>query len=107
MCIGWLDGEHPFERGYSPPEVITRIEEMCKAPIRRTRGWQNCPFCEEHPVTHQLPDGRRLALGDAEIDVQTPDVIYTSPTLVLHYITAHQYKPPVEYLNAINPEFRK
>jgi len=31
----------------------------------------------------------------------------TSPTLVLHYITTYQHRPPVENLNAINPELRK
>jgi hypothetical protein len=42
-----------------------------------------------------------MALGDAEIEVQTTDVIYASPTLILHYMTVHQYKPPGPFLNAV------
>jgi hypothetical protein len=101
ICIGWLDGSHPFERGNVPAEVIGRIEELCKSPVRRTRGWHDCPFCPEYPATHRLQDGHQMTLGDAEIEVQSKDVIYVSPTLILHYMTVHQYKPPAEFLSAV------
>jgi hypothetical protein len=99
--VGWLDGDHPFERGDSLVAVIGRIEEMCMSPLRRTRGWHGCPFCKEYPITHRLRSGRQIALGDAEIEVETNDIIYASPTLILHYMTVHQYKPPDAFLKAI------
>ena len=99
--VGWLDGNHPFEHGDSLPGIVERIEELCKAPVRRTRGWQKCPFCQEYLITHALQGGRQMALGDAEIEVETPEVIYVSPTLILHYIVVHGYKPPDQFMNAV------
>jgi hypothetical protein len=61
--IGCLDSNHAFERDDLPAEVIARIEEMCKSPLRRIRGWQNCPICQKYLVTHRLQDRRQMTLG--------------------------------------------
>ena len=44
--------------------------------------------------------GDQIALGDAEIDIQSHGVIYSCPALILHLMAAHKYKPPDEFLNA-------
>ena len=44
----------------------------------------------------------RLYLGSAEIRVFGPrGKIYAAPNLLFHYVTAHHYKPPVEFLQAL------
>ena len=79
----------------------TRAERCVVPDSESSYGWQNCSFCQEHPVTHRLQDGRQMMLGDAEIEVQTPKVIYVSTTLTLHYMTVHRYKPPDVFMNAL------
>jgi hypothetical protein len=101
LLVGWIDRDHPFERGDSPAQVIEKIEQMCRTPLRRTRGWHSCPFCREYPITYRLNGGGLLTLGDAEVEVHGSDVVYACPTLILHYMTAHRYKPPVEFLNTL------
>jgi hypothetical protein len=43
-----------------------------------------------------------LPVGDAEIRVVAEDGTWlVAPTLVLHYVTAHAYHPPREFIEAV------
>ena len=47
-------------------------------------------------------DGLRLELGRAEIRVfGDRGKIYASPNMLFHYVTAHHYKPPDEFIQAL------
>jgi hypothetical protein len=42
-------------------------------------------------------------LGDAEIRVVGKDGTWLiAPTLVLHYVTEHAYRPPAEFIDAVS-----
>ena len=100
--VGWLDPEHPYERGAVAEQVLSEIFELCSRPVNRTRGYHLCPFCEVKqmglPVTL---GGKRLTLGSAEIRVSTPERTYAAPDLIFHYIRDHGYKPPDEFVRAV------
>jgi len=44
-----------------------------------------------------------VALGDAEIRVLgRNDRVFAAPNLIYHYVTAHGYRPPDEFLGALS-----
>jgi hypothetical protein len=46
--------------------------------------------------------GKRVLLGCAEVWVRGIDgVWYAAPTLILHYVQAHRYKPPEEFIQTV------
>ncbi len=58
-----------------------------------------CPLCNE-PVSVEI-DGESVRLGSAEIRVLGDDGIYAAPDLLPHYIEAHGYQPPDEFVDAV------
>jgi hypothetical protein len=62
----------------------------------RIRGYSRL-IIGVHPKTKQ-----RMNLGSAEIRVfGKRGKIYAAPNMLYHYVTAHQYKPPDEFLHAL------
>ena len=43
----------------------------------------------------------RKVSGSAEIRVRGANRVYAAPELVYHYVVAHQYKPPREFIEAV------
>ncbi len=72
-----------------------------------------CQFCKESKTILIEPNGLQyysgknpLLLGTNEIYIPSLKKkefkeFYVLPTMVYHYITAHQYKPPQEFLDAL------
>ena len=86
--IGWLSPWMPFfRRGRTPAEFQERLSAFCSSPPARyvTRGMHTCGFC-----------GR--VNGGNEIRVAGRDRVYAAPVLVHHYVTAHRYRPPAEFV---------
>jgi len=101
LNIGWLEAGIPYPTGEIDADLLRRILDLCKMPVNRTRGWHRCPFCGKCPVVISFGDGN-LKLGDAEIRVQgTRGRSFACPTLVYHYIEAHNYRPPQEFVEAL------
>jgi hypothetical protein len=75
-----------------------------------TLGWHDCEICgnedqsgparEIGPVIHWR--GRDLQLyGHGHYLVRSENVVYMVPALVLHYMLAHHYRPPDEFVEAV------
>ena len=46
--------------------------------------------------------GQENSLGSAEIRVKGKDgKVYAAPTLIYHYVAAHDYDPPKEFVEAL------
>lgn len=102
LNIGWLDAEQEFEKGTVDPDIVARLEKISCYSVNQTRGLHDCNICSsEMGVIYELKD-RKLLLGDAEIRVFSADgEIFAAPTMLLHYITVHNYLPPPSFLNAV------
>ncbi|WP_405055856.1 hypothetical protein OG474_24300 [Kribbella sp. NBC_01505] len=101
--VGWLGRGQAFASGSVAPEVVDGLAQLAMDEQNVYRGWHNCEFCaEESPIEFPAPDGSSLLLGHAEVHVAGPDgAVYAAPTLILHYITAHEYRPPADFLYAV------
>jgi hypothetical protein len=89
--IGWLDRRHPFPTGETSAEFRAKLQQLCLRRVMGTRGGHPCPFCK----------GRDKPGGSAEIRVVGDGRVYAAPELVHHYVAAHRYEPPAEFIAAV------
>src|SRR5260370_18393242 len=100
--VGWLEPGYKFPRATPTNDLLDVVWEYCKISIAQTRGLHNCEFCPPGDWFFAERHGERLTLGSSEIRVfGTDGVIYAAPTLLYHYISAHHYKPPDEFVRAL------
>jgi hypothetical protein len=89
--VGWLERSNSFAVGKTSEEFRARLLQLCERPVRQTRGIHLCPFCR----------GKNRVGGSAEIRVAGVDKVYAAPELIHHYVVAHGYKPPEEFVTAV------
>jgi hypothetical protein len=89
--IGWLDRWHPFPIGETSDEFRAKVQVISLWRVNQTRGFYPCTFCK----------GRDRPAGSAEIRVVGKRRVYAAPILVHHYVAAHWYRPPEEFIAAV------
>jgi len=103
--IGWLGASCTFEPGLVDPSVRDRLLRLAAQRRNLMRGFHNCEMCSmDSPI--EVPSSWASSgiqyLGNGEIHVpSTSGVIFSAPTLVIHYIDSHGYCPPQEFLDAV------
>ena len=104
LNIGWLGREQPYNRGEVQEDILASLWEFLHYRMLRLRGFHVCEFCTS---SHNgpLPIERNyeiLHLGTSEIRViGNNKKIYAAPDLIYHYIAEHSYRPPEEFLEAV------
>jgi hypothetical protein len=68
-------------------EFLRALLKLVQKPVRIVPDLHKCPFCGN-------------AAGTGEIDVVGSTMIYAAPTLIIHYVEAHRYCPPDEFVLA-------
>jgi hypothetical protein len=99
--VGWLDSSHDFPVAVPAPKLLERLWQFCLVSVCPERGLQECPLCKKLGVAER--NDTRLILGSAEIRVfdRSGQSAFAAPNLVYHYIEAHQYQPPPEFMEAM------
>lgn len=107
MTVGWLDAEHQFPTGDVPQEFIDELAQLsATSGYARTRGWQSCELPHpdgdiDYPITVEIGSDK-IPLGDAEVRVIAEDgTVLAAPNLIWHYVTAHHYRPPETFIEAV------
>lgn len=104
LNVGWLAAGHEFEKGEVAREIFDALLMLADQQRNIMRGLHYCDFCgEESPIRMVAPvvDGS-VWLGMGEIRIRSLEgTVYSAPSLVLHYIQAHNYRPPEEFLEAV------
>ena len=102
ISVGWLDKSHAFERGAVPAGFVERLAALCKTPAITHRGFHVCELCNFGPDPDFHQARAAGALSSSVIRVPGLDGrIYFSPTMILHYITRHDYKPPEDFIRSV------
>lgn len=107
LNVGWLGADSDFKVGEVPAEVRDALVQLAMDPMNVMRGLHHCELCEvESPilVAPRKPPGERAVLGTGEIHVRGVNHTYVAPTLIIHYIDAHHYAPPFEFIEAVRYE---
>ena len=73
-------------------------------PVARTRGLHTCELC---PPSVKQPfvvtrESVSITLGASEVRViSLQGVVFASPSLLWHYMEAHEYRPPDSFVDAL------
>jgi|SRR4051812_30264574 hypothetical protein len=97
LNVGWLDAAHPFESGETSVKFRDALRKLCEHRMGLHRGFHECQFCppEEPPLNP-------TRIGNGQIRVMALDGSwYAAPTMIHHYVTAHRYLPPQEFIDAV------
>jgi hypothetical protein len=94
-AVGWLHPDHPFTKGEVPAEFLDRLKEFQSRPSGRdlfcfpgSGGLHCCEFC-----------GR--VHGGGNVAIPSGELLYIFPSMLLHYVQAHGYRPPDEFIAAL------
>lgn len=101
LAIGFLQRNQAFEMGAVSDKFMQKLLPFC-APKTRVFGLPQamvCPLCRQR-VEMEI-DGQMVRLGSAEIRIVGEQDIFAAPDLLPHYITVHEYVPPIEFVEAI------
>lgn len=104
LNIGWLGLGHKFVQQPAPPGFVDHLIRLVLVPVRLMRGVHHCEFCKtQSPI--RVVDGRsgRVGyLGNGEIQVRDGERReFVAPTLIVHYVDTHGYRPPDEFVEAV------
>lgn len=91
-AVGWLTIDKPFVTGPMDKDVFVKIKELLRDHWQPmvTLGVHHCDLCQfDSPC------------GSANLFVPNGDLIFVCPELVVHYIAAHHYRPPDEFIEAV------
>ena len=104
LNIGWLEKGHMINKGDVPEEFIEKLWKYLRYPVNVCRGFHVCSLCkniEKGVPVVAYKDEKRQA-GYYEIRVWGKNgKVYAAPSLIMHYILQHGYRPPQEFINAV------
>lgn len=104
--VGWLEKDSEFPRGEAPAEFVQSLALLCRDDSRNAmRGLFPCQLPHQqdpgYPVSI-IVGNQEVVLGNAEVRVVDGDGRWLiAPNLIHHYVTAHSYLPPVEFVEAV------
>jgi hypothetical protein len=113
--VGWLDNVHAYPKGTVDARLVEKMKLLASHPVELYRGKHICELCVEPPdlVKAMLPN--RVVLdpqcswarwveqrsSNGEIRVPGEGIVFAAPVLIIHYVEAHNYLPPAQFLKAI------
>jgi hypothetical protein len=103
-AVGWLDVTEPYTRGPVTRSFFETLVGLLVEPWQpfAAGGGHRCQGCRFSGGPGQLHfAGVTIAIGSSNVFVPGTDVIYAAPSLVAHYIDAHEYQPPEELIRAV------
>lgn len=91
-AIGWLTNGRPFVTGKTDSVIFKKLKLLMRAPWQPWifRGLHECELCQ-----FDAPS------GNANLFVPNGDFVFVCPELIVHYIAAHHYRPPDEFITAV------
>jgi hypothetical protein len=92
LAVGWLTAAEPYTTGNSDPNFFEVLSDKAKSPWMPCffMGFHGCELCQFQP-----------ARGAANIFFPHRGKIYVAPDLIVHYIAAHHYLPPDDFVEAV------
>jgi hypothetical protein len=105
--VGWLSRDFTFIKGFSDNAFIEHIKNLVEHPTNLYRGMHLCEFCPEPQTIYN--NGMKSMLlvpetaGNGEIRIKDSNgITYVAPVLIYHYIVAHGYLPPKQFVLAVS-----
>lgn len=108
LNVGWLEPGHRYETGPVDEQLVAALHVLLadrRHHAHQMRGIHECNLCPYEPddEIRYYPVASGLALvGSYEFHVTGLDGTgYAAPSLVLHYVVVHGYRPPGAFRAAV------
>lgn len=110
LAIGWLEPYEDCTKGAVDSGVIQRIAELLNQHFdyfkpQMPLGYHTCGFCKYSGTKTGLTEvlnGFPVKVGYSFLFVPSPcGKVFVAPSLFIHYIVHHQYRPPERFLQAV------
>jgi hypothetical protein len=100
-AVGWLEHPNVFSTGLAPVALVPKLKEIVKQSREAYaqycfRGIQRCSLCVANNLKSPGP-----IWSQENIFVPGLDVVYLAPGGIPHYLEAHSYLPPLEFVEAV------
>lgn len=100
-AIGWLEHPHQFDTGATPSGLAARLQMLVKQGRSayshyNFRGVKFCSICKSAGLDSPGP-----IWSQENIFVPGNGVVYIAPGGIVHYVEAHSYLPPREFIDAV------
>ena len=91
-AVGWLSHGKDFQVGSVDSSMFDKLKQLLIDPFQPMMfmGVHECELCQF--------DG---PIGHANLFVPNGSTIFVCPELIVHYIAAHRYRPPDEFVDAV------
>lgn len=103
-AVGWLERGHDYSHGDVSSEFMRALMELLLDPWQPvvTAGVHRCTFCRFTGGPGVVRFGSiEITVGSSNLFVPGLDVVYVAPSLIAHYVDAHDYAPPGEFQEAV------
>ncbi|GAA3794998.1 hypothetical protein ACFS5L_30700 [Streptomyces phyllanthi] len=95
LNVGWLEAGRPYPVGPVPAGFVEKLKAVQAVQwMNVCLGTHECDLC---PVEET---GRPEGNGEVRVP-GPPGIAYAAPFLITHYITAHGYRPPQVFVDAV------
>lgn len=96
-AVGWLDPAFPHTTGPVPQEFLVKLSIHCANPYEplSCMGWHECEFLNAQSAQCKVTGIRNVWIPGRN------DLLYVAPVMIVHYIEAHGYRPPDEFIQAV------
>jgi len=105
VSVGWLDAVHEPRRGGVSEEFFRALVLLLVEPWQPVvfAGHGVCERCRFSGGPSKLVfEGNTIMLGSNNLFVPADDHrVFVAPSLIAHYIDAHEYAPPDEFQRAV------
>lgn len=103
-AVGWLERGRAFTQGEVSDRFFEALMQLLVDPWQpfANAGRHACSLCRFVGGPAEISyEGTTVALGASNLFVPGDGVIYVAPSLVAHYVDAHEYQPPEQFMKAV------
>ena len=93
LNVGWLEKGYSFDVGTTPWKFRWKLRRLAKDIKNPMWGFHECDLCAG-------PGGKPKGNGEIHV-IGSDGLMYVAPELIVHYIAAHNYRPPQKFIDAV------
>lgn len=104
VAIGWLDSEYPFQEGKVQMSFFRKLCGHLKNrwhPPFACAGFHECGLCQFSGSESHFENFTFGSRSNGELYIPNGREIFVTPLAIAHYINAHRYLPPANFIEAL------
>jgi hypothetical protein len=104
LAVGWLQPSMPHNRGIVTEKFFDALIKLLKDPWQPVvcAGREPCGYCRFSKWVWELKYRELVvSIGSNNLFVPGCNHVFVAPSMIAHYIDAHEYQPPAQFQDAV------